>query len=148
MSGATAGQDPPLISSVRYEDLSVGQRWGPFKEWLSADTSDRLRGAMGTRSAGEAAPPGVLPVLSLRAMRRALRGIPAGGVLVRQRFAAFGPLAGEGDVGVDVRLVGQQRRTSGLYTTFVFAFFQDGSLAATAEWMILAPPLEPGEAGT
>lgn len=147
MSGATAGQDPPLISSVRYEDLSVGQRWGPFTERLSEDTSDRLRGAMGTRTAGTAAPPGVLPVLSLRAMRRALRGIPAGGVLARQRFAAFGRLATEGEIAVDVRLVDQQRRPSGLYTTFIFAFSQDGSLAATAEWMILAPPLETGAAG-
>jgi hypothetical protein len=139
MSSAATDQDPPLLSSVRYEELSVGQRWGPFTERLTADTSDRLRGALGTRREGASAPPGVLPVLSLKALRRALNGIPAGGVLVRQRFAASGPLAAEGDVVADVRLVDQQRRPSGLYTTFVFAFTQEGSLAATAEWMILAP---------
>jgi hypothetical protein len=133
------GRDPPLLSSVRYEQLSVGQRWGPFTERLTVDTSDRLRGALGTRRGGTSAPPGVLPVLSLKALRRALDGIPAGGVLVRQRFAACGPLAAEGEVVADVRLVDQQRRPSGLYTTFLFAFAQDGSLAATAEWMILAP---------
>jgi hypothetical protein len=139
VSPAATDQDPPLISSVRYEQLSVGRRWGPFTERLTADTSDRLRGALGTRRAGAGAPPGVLPVISLRVLRRALVGIPAGGVLVRQRFAACGPLAADGDIVADVRLVDQQRRPSGLYTTFVFAFTQDGGLAATAEWMILAP---------
>jgi hypothetical protein len=139
VSSASTDQDPPLISSVRYEQLSVGQRWGPFTEQLTADTSDRLRGALGTRRSGAGAPPGVLPVISLRVLRRALMGIPAGGVLVRQRFAACGPLAAEGDIVAGVRLVDQQRRPSGLYTTFVFAFTQDDSLAATAEWTILAP---------
>jgi hypothetical protein len=41
---------------------------------------------------------------------------------------------------VDVQLVDQRSRPSGLYSTFLFAFSQDGALAATAEWMILAPP--------
>lgn len=138
MGGATS--EPPLISDVRYEDLKVGQRWGPFTEHLSAETGDRLRGAMGVRAAGHAAPPGVLPVVSLWAMRRALWGIPAGGILARQRFVAWFPLAADGKITVDVSMIDQRRRPSGLYSTFLFTFSQDGSLAATAEWMILAPP--------
>ncbi len=138
MNGATS--EPPLLSDVRYQDLEVGQRWGPFTERLSAETSDRLRGAIGTRVAGDWAPPGVLPVVSLWAMRRALWGIPAGGILARQRFVTWIPIAAEGEISVDVRMIDQRQRPSGLYSTFLFAFSQDGSLAATAEWTILAPP--------
>jgi hypothetical protein len=147
MSGARADQDPPLISELRYEDLSVGQRWGPFTERLEGDASDRLRGAMGTRTAGAQAPAGVLPVLSLRVLRRALQGIPAGGVLVRQRFASYLPLASEADVTAQISLVDQRRRPSGLYTTFVMAFADDDALAAVAEWTILAAPLDAAQDG-
>jgi hypothetical protein len=140
MSRTSAASDPPLISEVRYEDLAVGQRWGPFTEALSVDTSDRLRGAVGTRAAGDAAPPGALPVVSLWALRRALWGIPAGGILVRQRFVTWIPLASEGEITVEVELVDHRHRRGGLYTTFLFAFSQHGNLTATAEWTILAPP--------
>lgn len=117
--------DVPLLSQVEYGSLSVGDAWGPLTETLEPETGDAL---------GD----GVLPLLTLRVLRRALGGILPGGVLVRQHFEVRATLT-PGDVVIDVRVTGQQHPRSGLYTTFTFALEQDGTLAAVVDWMILAP---------
>ena len=117
--------DVPLLSQTTYGDLAVGDAWGPFTERLDEET-------------GEALAEGVLPLLTLRVLRRALGGIPPGGVLVRQHFEVRATLE-PGDVDIDVRVTGQQQPPSGLYTTFTFALEQGGALAAVVDWMILAP---------
>ena len=76
--------------------------------------------------------------MTLRVLRRALRGIPPGGVLVRQHFELRQTPA-PGDVEIDVRVTGQQQPKSGLYTTFTFTLRQDKALVALVDWMILAP---------
>jgi hypothetical protein len=129
----------PEISDARYEDLHVGDRFGPFYESFSRDASDLLRRAVGTLVPGEHAPPGMLPLVTLRALRRALSGIVPGGVLIRQRFTAHADLPAEATVEVDVRVSAREQRPSGLYTTFTFALGHDGALAAVVEWTILAP---------
>ncbi len=132
----------PEFSTVRYAELSVGDRWGPFVEPLARSTSDSLRGAIGTQVEGETAPLGVLPLLTLRVLRRSLDGIIAGGVLARQTFTVVGELPVEGDVAIEMWVSGQQRRPSGLYTTFTFSFASEGHLSTVVEWMIIAPPEE------
>lgn len=129
----------PQFSDARYADLAVGDRWGPFIERLRRDTSDALRGAIGTQVAGESAPLGVLP---LRVLRRSLDGIIPGGVLARQTFSVVDELPAEGDVAIEMWVSGRQWRPSGLYTTFTFSFACEGRLAAAVEWMIIAPPRE------
>lgn len=129
----------PTLSSLTYEEMSVGQRWGPFTEHLSQELCDRLRGAIGTETPGETAPPGVIPVVSLWSMRRAFEGIIPGGVLARQRFSTWIGLTVADPLEVDVQLVDQRRRLSGLYSTLLFTIRQNDGLAATAEWTILAP---------
>lgn len=129
----------PLYSERTYESLAVGDRWGPFTESLTRETSDALRGALGEPRPGSIAPLGALPFLTLRALRRALHGIIPGGVLFRQRFSATDTLAAEGDVAIEVWVSAQQRRPSGLYTTFAFALSQDGRTPALVEWTILDP---------
>jgi len=123
---------PPRLSAVRYRDLRVGRRWGPFREALAAEDSTALPGG------------GVLPLLTLRVLRRALDGIPPGGVLAEQRFAVLGPLPPAGDVDVEVEVVAQAERSSGLATTFAFALVHEGAPCARAEWTILAPPEDEG----
>lgn len=118
--------DVPLLSQTTYEQLSAGDRWGPFTEDLDAETLDAL-------PAG-----GVLPLLTLRILRRALDGVPPGGVLVRQSFAVKRELV-PGPVDVDVFVSARQQPPSGLYTTFTFGLSQDGAAAALVDWMILAP---------
>lgn len=137
--------DVPLYSSLSYEDLAVGDQWGPFVEALGRGTSDRLRGALGLQTPGEAAPLGVLPLLTLRALRRSLRGIIPGGVLFRQHFSAVDALPVEGEIEIAVWVSAQQRRPSGLYTTFAFALCHQGRTPALVEWTILAPPATAGE---
>jgi hypothetical protein len=132
--------DVPLFSDLRYEELSVGQRWGPFVETLDPGTSDEMRGAIGPRAPGAGAPLGVLPLLTLRTLRRALGGIIPGGVLARQHFSAVDAIPAGAELAIDVWISAQQQRPSGFYTTFTFTLAHDGLVRATAEWMILAPP--------
>lgn len=132
--------DVPLFSDQHYEDLSVGMHWGPFPENLEAATSDGLRGAVNTSIPGADAPLGILPLLTLRALRLALDGIIPGGVLIRQTFSVLNRLPAQCDIATDVTLTAQQRRPSGFYTTFAFGISHEGVVAATVEWMILAPP--------
>jgi hypothetical protein len=132
--------DAPLFSELSYDELSVGQGWGPFVEHLDQATSDALRGEVGVAEPGDTAPLGVLPLLTLRVLRRALHGIIPGGVLLRQHIAAVDVLPAAGDVEVDVWVSGQERRASGsLSTTFTFALRAGGRVPAVVEWTILAP---------
>jgi hypothetical protein len=132
--------DVPLLSDLRYEDLEPGQRWGPFLDELAQATSDALRAEVGDVVPGTAAPLGVLPLLTLRALRWATNGIIPGGILTRQHFAAIGALPAAGPVEVDVWISDQQHRPSGFYTTFAFTLRAgDGRTPAVVEWTILAP---------
>jgi hypothetical protein len=134
--------DVPQFSELSYEQLSVGDRWGPFVESLDQDTSDGLRGAIGSSAPGDGAPLGVLPLITLRVLRRALRGLIPGGVLARQTFSVLHPLPAAGPVFVEVSVNAQQRRPSGFYTTFLFVLSHEELAHATVEWMILAPKRE------
>jgi hypothetical protein len=132
--------DVPPFSDRAYEDLAVGDRWGPFTERLDAATSDALRGPVGEATRGGAtAPLGVLPLLTLRVLRRALRGIIPGGVLARQSFSLTDTLPAQGDVAVGVAVTAQQHRPSGFYTTFTFTLAARDRTVAVVEWTILAP---------
>jgi hypothetical protein len=132
--------DVPLFSDVRYADLSVGDSWGPFTDRLDQAVSDGLRGAVGAATPGTGAPLGVLPLLTLRALRLALRGIVAGGVLVRQHFSVLEALPADAATSTGVWVSAQQWRPSGCYTTFTFSVAHEGRPKALVEWVILAPP--------
>jgi hypothetical protein len=140
--------EAPLYSDLSYEELAIGDRWGPFVEVLARQTSDRLRGALGRETPGEAAPLGVLPLLTLRVLRRALRGIIPGGVLMRQHFSAVDALPVEAEIEITVWVSAQSCRPSGLYTTFAFALSHAGRVPALVEWTILAPPTSDRQGGS
>ena len=97
----------PALSALRYAELSPGDAFGPFTEPLAQATSDALRGELGASSPGRLAPPGVLPLLTLRLLRRALRGIIPGGVLTRQRFVAHAELPAAAEIVADVWVASQ-----------------------------------------
>ena len=126
---------------MRYEELGVGRRFGPFEERLPRETSDRLRGAVGEASPGDLAPAGVVPLLFLKALRRALGGIPPGGILARQRFDFSSPLPADCTVEIEVWVGEQYERRGRLYTVFEFAVRgPGGETAATGTMVIAAPP--------
>lgn len=130
----------PEISDRHYEDLTVGQRFGPFIEQVPATDVNRLRGPVGEARPGSQAPLGVLPMITLRALRRALDGIIPGGVLISQRFTVHAELPAEVELEVAVAVSAQHRRGERLDTTFTFACRHHEQLAAVVEWTIMAPP--------
>lgn len=133
----------PELSSMQYHQLALGDAFGPFEEPLAQATSDGLRGALGTRRSGELAPPGVLPMLTLRILRRALRGIIPGGILTRQRLVAHADIPADATLSADVRVSAQDRGTAGLFTTFTFTLRHEQTLCAVVDWTILAVDQEP-----
>lgn len=133
----------PEISHRRYEDLALGERFGPFVERVPRVDSDRLRGPVGEARPVAEAPLGVLPMITLRTLRRALGGIIPGGVLISQRFTVSAELPAEVDIHVDVAVSAQERRGERLDTTFTFACRHDDGLAAVVQWTIMAPPAAP-----
>lgn len=129
----------PEISDRRYEDLTLGEHFGPFSEPYEREHSDRLRDAVGRAVHGATAPLGLLPALTLRALRHSLHGIIPGGVLIRQRFSMHGAIAPAGELEIEVVVSRREQRGARLFTTFTFACRQGGVPVATVEWTILAP---------
>lgn len=113
-----------LLSTTKYEDLAMGDAWGPFAEAVLPEDVEQL---------GD----GVLALVTLRVLRRSLDGIPPGGVLTRQHFGIHGELRAGQDVMIDVRLNGQHHGRGGLSSTFTFALTQRGALVAVVTWTIL-----------
>jgi hypothetical protein len=98
---ATAGQ-PPALSNVAYDDLVVGKRFGPFAETVTADLAARLAGPIGESTPVQQTPPAVYPVLFLRALRRAMGGIPAGSILAKQELEFHAELLVDSEVAIVV----------------------------------------------
>lgn len=133
-------QGVPEISDRHYEDLTVGERFGPFIEQVPAADADRLRGPVGEARSGSGAPLGILPLITLRVLRLALDGIIPGGVLISQRFTVHAELPVAAELEVEVAVSAQRRRGERLDTTFTFACRHRRRLAAVVEWTIMAPP--------
>lgn len=133
-------QGVPEISDRRYQELTVGERFGPFTEEVPATDADRLRGPVGEARPGSGAPLGILPMITLRALRRALDGIIPGGVLISQRFTVHAQLPAAVELEVQVTVSAQERRGERVDTTFTFACRYQDRLAAVVEWTIMAPP--------
>lgn len=86
------------LTDVRYDDVPVGQRKGPYVEHVSAELASRLAGPIGERRPVAVAPPAVFPALFLRALRRSLGGIPAAAILAKQELEFHAELPVDSDV--------------------------------------------------
>ncbi len=78
--------DAPALSNIPYDDLVVGARFGPYDDTVAEDLAARLAGPIGETTPTALTPPAVYPVLFLRALRRAMGGIPAGSILAKQEL--------------------------------------------------------------
>jgi hypothetical protein len=92
--------DAPALSNVAYDDLAVGERLGPFAETVTAELAGRLAGPIGSPFDVRFAPPAVFPVLFLRALRRAMGGIPAGSILAKQELEFHAELPVDSEVAI------------------------------------------------
>jgi hypothetical protein len=78
--------DLPALSGIAYDDLEVGRRMGPYLEPVTAAMAAQLSGEIGHDNPVGHAPPAVFPIIFLKALRRALNGIPANSILAKQEL--------------------------------------------------------------
>ena len=132
--------DTPALSDVHYYDLIVGDRMGPFAETVTRDLASRLAGPIGEATPTEHAPPSVFPVLFLRALRRAMGGIPAGSILAKQEVEFHAELPVDTTVAITVwvgeKLVKRERP----FVTIEFDVrTEDGAPVVTGRKIIVWP---------
>lgn len=121
----SAAPDPPALSNVHYDDLVVGRRMGPYAETVSAETAARLAGPIGADTPVTAAPPAVFPVLFLKALRRAMGGIPAGSVLAKQELEFHRDLPVDSEVQITTWVGDKQVRRERPFVTIEFDIRDD-----------------------
>jgi hypothetical protein len=138
---------PPALSDVTYDELVVGERKGPFAEQVTASLAGRLAGPIGELSKVAAAPPSVFPVLFLRALRRAMGGIPNGGILAKEELEFHAELPVDSAVEVSTWVGAKEVRRERPFVTIEFDVRDaDGGEVVTGR-MVIVWPTGPGEAG-
>jgi hypothetical protein len=141
----TPPEDPPALADIPYDSLVVDRRMGPFTETVSADMAARLAGTIGIAEPVQAAPPAVFPVLFLKALRRAMGGIPAGSVLAKQELEFHAPLPVDSEVEITTWVGDKQVRRERPFVTIEFDI-RDGSGKRFATGRkIIVWPTGPGE---
>jgi hypothetical protein len=134
-------EDTPALSDIHFDDLVVGDRMGPFVETVTADVAGRLAGPIGEAAVVEHAGPSVFPALFLRALRRAMGGIPAGSILAKQELEFHAELPVDSAVAITVwvgeKLVKRERP----FVTIEFEIrsSDDDALVVTGRKIIVWP---------
>ena len=139
--------DPPALTDLPYDSLVVGRRMGPFTETVSAEMAARLSGPIGEAHPVSVAPPAVFPVLFLKALRRAMGGIPAGSVLAKQELEFEAELPVDTDVQITVWVGDKQVRRERPFVTIEFAIAAGDTRILTGR-KIIVWPTGPGEGTT
>ena len=137
--------DAPALSAVAYDELEVGRRHGPYRELVSPDLAGRLVGPIGRPAAVEQAPPAVFPVLFLRALRRAMGGIPAGSILAKQELDFHASLPVDSDVHVTTWVGSKEVKRERPFVTIEFDIRDDDDKQIVSGRKIIVWPTGPGE---
>jgi hypothetical protein len=115
-----AADDTPALADIPYGELVVDRRYGPFAETVSAALASRLAGAIGIAQPVSSVPPAVFPVLFLKALRRAMGGIPAGSVLAKQELEFHAVLPVDSEVQITTWVGAKQVRRGRPFVTIEF----------------------------
>jgi hypothetical protein len=138
-------EDTPALSDIHYDDLRVGERMGPFAETVTRDLAGRLAGPIGELAPVDHAPPSVFPVLFLRALRRAMGGIPTGSILAKQELEFHAELPVESAVAITVwvgeKLVKRERP----FVTIEFDIRDESGASVVTGRKIIVWPTGPEE---
>ena len=118
--------DPPVLSDVPYDDLIVDERMGPYLETVSREMAEQLTGQIGERHPVDLAPPAVYPILFLKALRRAMGGIPAGSILAKQELEFHAVLPVDSTVQVTTWIGAKEIRRERRYVTVEFDIRDQG----------------------
>ena len=138
-------EDTPALSDIHYDDVIVGERMGPFAETVTPDLASRLAGPIGEPTPAEHAPPSVFPVLFLRALRRAMGGIPAGSILAKQELEFHAELPVESSVAITVWIGEKLVKRERPFVTIEFDIRTDDDAPVVTGRKIIVWPTGPGE---
>jgi hypothetical protein len=142
---AAPADGTPALTDVPYDDLVVGRRMGPFAETISADMAARLAGAIGEAAPVAVAPPAVFPVLFLKALRRAMGGIPAGSVLAKQELEFRSELPVESEVQITTWVGDKHVRRGRPFVTIEFDIRDERDAQIVTGRKIIVWPSGPAE---
>jgi hypothetical protein len=132
--------ETPVLSDVSYDDLEVGRRFGPFTEQVGAELSDSVRGEIGSPQEGALASPAVYPILFLKALRRAMGGIPPGSILGKQELEFHAPVKVGEEVAIETWVGDKYVRRDRPYAVIDFDVRRaDGEQALTGRKIIVWP---------
>jgi len=137
--------DAPALSNIPYDDLVVDARFGPYDEVVTEDLAARLAGPIGEQTPVTHAPPAVYPVLFLRALRRAMGGIPAGSILAKQELEAHAELPVGSAVRVTTWVGAKEVRRERPFVTIEFDIRDEADRQVLTGRKIIVWPTGPGE---
>jgi hypothetical protein len=137
--------DPPVLSHVAYDDLVVGERMGPYRERVPRAMAEQLAGPIGDRQPVGDAPPAVYPILFLKALRRAMGGIPAGSILAKQELEFHGVLPVDSDVRITTWVGAKEVRRERPFVTIEFDIRDERDAPVVTGRKIIVWPTGPKE---
>jgi hypothetical protein len=142
---ATPADEAPALTDIPYDDLVVDRRYGPFAETVTADMAGRLAGALGVAEPVSAVPPAAIPVLFLKALRRAMGGIPSGSVLAKQEFEFHGVLPVDSEVQITTWVGDKQVRRGRPFVTIEFDIRDGGGAEVATGRKVIVWPTGPAD---
>jgi hypothetical protein len=142
---ANASGDPPRLANIHFDDLVVGEKMGPYAETVSADMAGRLAGPIGATQTVRSVPPGIFPILFLKALRRALGGIPAGSVLAKQELEFHAELPVDSEVQITTWVGDKQVRRERPFVTIEFDIRDTSDKPLGTGRKIIVWPTGPGQ---
>lgn len=134
-----------MLSNVAYDDLVVDRRMGPFEETVSREMAEQLAQEIGRPVAVSATPPAVFPVLFLKALRRAMGGIPPQSILAKQELEFHRVLPVDSSVSIETWIGNKEVKRERPFVTIEFDVRDaDGNQVVTGR-KIIVWPTGPGE---
>ena len=133
------------LSNIPYDDLVVDARFGPYDETVTEDLVARLAGPIGAQTPTAFAPPAVYPILFLRALRRAMGGIPAGSILAKQELEFHAELPVGSQVHVTTWVGSKEVKRERPFVTIEFDIRDDSGKQILTGRKIIVWPTGPGE---
>src|SRR6202012_1357764 len=124
------------------------ERMGPFTETVSAAMAGRLAGPIGAEQTVTSAPPAVFPVLFLKALRRAMGGIPAGSVLAKQELEFHAELPVDSGVSITTWVGDKQGPRERPFVTIEFDIRDAGDAQIVTGRKIIVWPTGPTDGGS
>jgi len=137
--------EAPALSNIPYDDLVVDRRFGPYDETVTPELASKLAGPIGADTPVAFAPPAVYPVLFLRALRRAMGGIPAGSILAKQELEFHRELPVGSDVRITTWVGAKEVRRERPFVTIEFDIRDEADRQVLTGRKIIVWPTGPGE---